>query len=103
VLDGGSERLLGEGIARVSFAPGSGAGAPRRVDVDCGSACFRLAAGSRLRLEIASASHPCFDRHPDTIGEPVRVDADAGVPARQTLFHDAAHPSALIIECSGEP
>ena len=99
----GSESQLGEGIARVALPPGSGAEGPRRVDVDCGSACWRLAAGSRLRLEIASASHPCFDRHPDTLEEPVRADADAGVPARQTLFHDAAHPSALVVETSREP
>lgn len=98
----GSESLLGEGIARVAAAPGPGAAASRRIAIDCGSACWRLASGSRLRLEIASASHPCFDRHPDTLEEPVRADADAGVPARQTLFHDAAHPSALVIETTGE-
>jgi putative CocE/NonD family hydrolase len=103
VAEDGSESLLGEGIARVEFVPGSGAESPRRVYVDCGSACWRLAAGSRLRLEIASASHPRFDRHPDTLEEPVRADADAGVPARQTLFHDAAHPSALVIETRSEP
>ena len=98
----GSESLLGEGIARVAVAPGAGADAARRIEIDCGSACWRLAAGSRLRLEIASSSHPCFDRHPDTLEQPVRADADAGVPARQTLFHDAAHPSALVIETPSE-
>jgi putative CocE/NonD family hydrolase len=94
----GSESLLGEGITRLRGSARSSHGAARRVSIDCDSACWRLAAGSRLRLEIASASHPCFDRHPDTEEEPVRADADAGAPARQTLFHDAAHPSALVLE-----
>jgi hypothetical protein len=97
----GRESELGEGAARLVAAAGADSLAePRRLGVDCGAACMSLAAGSRLRLEIASASHPRFDRAPNTREEPACAGADAGVPARQTLFHDAARPSLLALEVS---
>jgi predicted acyl esterase len=95
----GEETLLCEGIARTSAAAAEGGAGPRRVLVECGSACWRIGAGGSLRLEIASASHPRFDRTSNTREEPARA-ADAGALARQTLYHDAAHPSCVVIETS---
>ena len=98
----GGEAPICEGIARVSAAGEEAGLTPRRVDVECGALCWQLGVGSSLRLEIASASHPRFDRAPNTREEPARAAADAGALARQTLFHDAAHASCLLIETSGD-
>ena len=95
----GGEAVLCEGIARASGSAADG-DAPRRVVVECGSACWRIGPGGRLRLEIASASHPRFDRASNTPREPACAEADGGALARQTLFHDAAHPSCVVIEVS---
>lgn len=98
VSGSGAERPIGEGVLRVAVGSTAGDAGPHRVVVECGAVCWRVAAGNRLRLEIASASHPHFERVPNTGVDPARAGADAGVPARQTLFHDAAHPSSLLLE-----
>ncbi len=51
--------------------------------------------GHRLRLDIASASFPRWDRNPNT-GEAFGVSAHMH-SARQTILHDAAHPSRIIL------
>jgi len=94
----GEERPIGEGALRVISDPAAPAAGARRLVVECGSVCWRVAAGSQLRLEIASASHPHFDRVPNTGEDPALAGADSGVPARQRLFHDAAHPSSVVLE-----
>ena len=51
--------------------------------------------GHRLRLEISSSNFPRFDRNLNT-GE----DSATGrkpVSATNTIYHDAEHPSALIL------
>jgi len=52
-------------------------------------------AGHRLRLDIASASFPRWDRNPNT-GEDFGKSATMQA-AHQTILHDAAHPSHLIL------
>ncbi len=91
-------RPICEGVARVAWDAAAASAAPRSVVVECGAVRWRVGAGSRLRLEIASASHPHFDRAPNTGEDPARAGADSGVPARLTLFHDAARPSSLVLE-----
>ena len=52
-------------------------------------------AGHRLRLDIASASFPRWDRNPNTgedFGKSTAMQA-----AHQTILHDAAHPSHIIL------
>jgi putative CocE/NonD family hydrolase len=51
--------------------------------------------GHRLRLEISSSNFPRFDRNLNT-GRPTGDDA-AGQPARQTVLHDRAHPSHVLL------
>jgi predicted acyl esterase len=51
-------------------------------------------AGHRIRVDIASASFPRWDRNLNT------ADADDVAtmrPARQTVLHDAAHPSQIVL------
>jgi predicted acyl esterase len=54
-----------------------------------------FAAGHRLRLHISSSDFPRWDRNPNT-GHPFGTDAST-VPADQTVRHDAAHPSHLVL------
>ncbi|MGH9434794.1 MAG: CocE/NonD family hydrolase, partial [Terriglobia bacterium] len=52
-------------------------------------------AGHRLRLEVSSSNFPRFDRNLNT-----RESPEAGsrsVKADNTIYHDAAHPSALVL------
>jgi uncharacterized protein len=52
-------------------------------------------AGHKLRLEIASSNFPRFDRNLNT-GE-AQATATRTVKATNVIYHDRAHPSALIV------
>ncbi len=51
--------------------------------------------GNRLRVEIASASFPMFSRNLNTGGH--NEMETQYVPAEQTIYHDAAHPSHVLL------
>jgi putative CocE/NonD family hydrolase len=51
--------------------------------------------GHRIRLEISSSDFPQFAPNPNT-GEPFGT-SDKWQKAEQTILHDAAHPSAVIL------
>ena len=51
--------------------------------------------GHRIRLEVSSSNFPRFDRNLNT-GKDAATDA-AFVKATNTVYHDAAHPSALVL------
>jgi putative CocE/NonD family hydrolase len=51
--------------------------------------------GHRIRLDITSSNFPRWDRNPNT-GEPFASSAEMR-PARQIIFHDAGHPSRVIL------
>jgi uncharacterized protein len=52
-------------------------------------------AGHKLRLEISSSNFPRFDRNLNTGEE--QATATRIKTATNTIYHDAAHPSALIL------
>ena len=52
-------------------------------------------AGHRIRLDIASANFPRWDRNPNT-GAPFGQDSELR-PARQTVLHDAGHPTHVVL------
>jgi putative CocE/NonD family hydrolase len=55
--------------------------------------CFRR--GHRIRLQVSSGAHPRYARNTgsgERIGEATRLEM-----AEQTVFHDPAHPSAIIL------
>ena len=54
-----------------------------------------LQPGHRLRVDIASASFPRFDRNPNT-GHALFSDAELQA-ATQTIFHDVARPSHIVL------
>ncbi len=102
VAPDGYARLLTDGVVRARYRK-STAGPPLplvpgqiekyRIDLWATSNVFKT--GHRLRLYVSSSNFPRFDRNRNT-GEPI-LDATASVKARQTVYHDAAHPSALVL------
>jgi putative CocE/NonD family hydrolase len=53
--------------------------------------------GHRIRLEVSSSNFPRFDRNSNTGGEISGETADEYQPAINGVFHDAAHPSHLVL------
>jgi putative CocE/NonD family hydrolase len=72
------------------------AGRIYRLDIDLWATANRFKRGHRLRLDIASADFPRFDRNTNRGGEP-------GAPLKvvQSLYHDPEHPSHLILWVTG--
>jgi putative CocE/NonD family hydrolase len=52
-------------------------------------------AGHRLRIEVSSSNFPRFDRNLNT-GKSAATDSTF-IKATNTIYHDANHPSALIL------
>jgi len=51
--------------------------------------------GHTLRLEVSSSNFPRFDKNLNT-GDETTVGGKSS-PATNTIYHDAEHPSALIL------
>ena len=92
---------ISQGIVRARYRDGY----DREVTLDPGTPTelvirplavgIRFRCGSRIRLDVTSSDFPTFDRNHNT-GRPFHTDAELRV-ARQTIFHDAAHPSRLVL------
>jgi uncharacterized protein len=63
--------------------------------IDLWSTSMVCQPGHRVRIEIASANFPRFDRNPNT-GHPLFSDAELQT-ATQTIFHDAVRPSHIVL------
>ena len=66
-----------------------------RIEVDLWATAMRFRRGHRLRLQVSSGAHPRWNRNLGT-GEPVGTGTRM-VAADQTIYHDRAHPSALVL------
>ena len=87
----GTARAISDGILRRTFAPQQ----PTEITIDLGATSNVFLPGHRIRLEVSSSNFPRFDRNPNTgarFGEATELR-----PAEQTVLHDAAHPSRLIL------
>ncbi len=65
------------------------------ITLDLQATSNLFAAGHRIRLDISSSNFPRFDLNPNT-GAPLGAWSD-GAPATNTVFHDASHPSQVIL------
>lgn len=97
--DGFSQNLT-DGIIRARYRNGSqedflepGQAYEFTIDLWATSNLFKK--GHCIRLHIASASFPRWDRNPNT-GQPLGADSELR-PARQTILHDAEHLSQVIL------
>ena len=65
--------------------------------MDLGSTSNVFEAGHRVRVEVSSSNFPCFDRNLNTgnaLGDEWIADC---VVATQTVFHDGARPSRILL------
>ena len=89
-----------DGLLRLAPGqPPSGPAGIRRVRFELWPVAHRFAARSRLRLQVSSGAHPRFARNPGT-GDPLAT-ATMLVTADQQVYHDPAHPSAVILPAAG--
>jgi putative CocE/NonD family hydrolase len=66
-----------------------------RVGIDLWPTAYRFKRGHRIRVQVSSGAHPRWARNPGS-GEPLAT-AQTLRAADQTVFHDPAHPSAIIL------
>jgi hypothetical protein len=88
---------VSDGIVRL--APGRGSspaeGGARKVEIELWSTAHCWRRGHRLRLQVSSGAHPRYARNPGS-GEPL-ASATTLVIAEQTVHHDPARPSAIVL------
>ena len=70
-------------------------GRPVELGFTLGLTANRFLEGHRLRVQVTSSFFPHLDRNPNT-GRPSAIEPRL-VPARQTVFHDAARPSRVVL------
>jgi predicted acyl esterase len=66
-----------------------------RTTIELSETTTPFLAGHKLRLEVSSSNFPRFDRNMNT-GEQ-QAHATRAVTARNVIYHDSGHPSALIV------
>lgn len=66
-----------------------------QVRIDLWATGVRVLAGHRLRLQVASAAVPKFAAHTNTLDPP--GNATTAVLAHNRVYHDAPHPSRLLL------
>lgn len=87
----GTSVNITDGILRLTAAtPG-----PQRVTIDLWPTAHQFLPGHRIRLQVASGAHPRFARNPGS-GEPLATAVTLHA-ARQAVYHDPAHPSAVLL------
>ena len=97
---GGMAANLADGIVRLSKTfPGqvNEPGAIREVEIDLWDLGHTFLPGHQIRLEVASANFPRFDRSLNVVAGPDLPSIDDAVTATQTIHHDADRPSRLIL------
>ncbi len=101
----GYAQLVQEGIRRLRFREGAGehAGPPAapgevyELRLDLAATGYEFAAGHRVGVEVSSSAFDRWDRNPNT-GHAFGVDAAADLRvARQTVYHDGARPSRIVL------
>lgn len=92
----GRSMNVSDGLARLDTRLWRrGADGVARVDVELSPTAYRFKRGHRIRVQVSSGAHPRFARNLGT-GEAI-MSAVQCVPAEQEIFHDPAHPSALVL------
>jgi putative CocE/NonD family hydrolase len=101
VWPNGFAQNLTEGILRLRYRNSqekpelANPGETYHITVDLWATSNVFLAGHKLRLEISSSNFPRFDRNLNTGEQQAR--ATRMVKATNVIYHDKAHPSALIV------
>ena len=97
----GYARFLTDGIVRARYRNSTEKAEPiepgkiYRYDIDLWATCNVFKAGHRIRLYVSSSNFPRFNRNLNT-GEKT-FGSTRALKAQQTVYHDAEHPSALVL------
>ena len=97
----GYARFLTDGIVRARYRESTKKAVPIvpgeivRYEIDLWATSNVFKAGHRIRVYVSSSNFPRFNRNPNTGAR--NMDAEGMVKATQTIYHDAAHPSALVL------
>jgi len=105
VTASGRAEFVSIGIARSSWLfrdQGYAADTIRAWEFTLEPTAFVLAAGERLRLEIASSAFPLYDRNPSTGVAPQDADNWNSARSTQQILHTVNHPSVLYLPVSGD-
>jgi putative CocE/NonD family hydrolase len=101
VAPDGSAVNLTEGILRARYRDSQERPSPLTpgqiypLNIDLWATSNVFCTGHRLRLELSSSNFPRFDRNLNT-GQSAAISAKY-ITATNTILHDAAHPSALVL------
>ncbi len=107
VYPDGRSMLVLDGILRMRFRDGDDhevlmePGQVYPVTVDLWSTAITFNAGHRIRVAVSSSNWPRFHVNPNN-GGPLYLSDDDKVVAEQTLYHDAVHPSHLLLPVVAE-
>ena len=97
----GYARYLGDGIIRARFRNSTEKAEPiepgriYKYTIDLWATSNVFKAGHRIRVYISSSNFPRFNRNLNT-GERT-LGGTRMLKARQTIYHDAKHPSAIVL------
>jgi len=103
----GATRNVVDGILRLRYRDGlekqvlAHPGEVYPIMVDLGVTSYVFLPDHRIRVEISSSNFPRFDRNPNT-GRPIADETKLRI-ARQTVLHDAQHPSHILLPIIGNP
>ncbi|MBX3083774.1 MAG: CocE/NonD family hydrolase [Anaerolineae bacterium] len=101
VWPSGFAQRLCDGMVRARFRDGMDSpsliepGKIYEYQIDCWYTSQVFKAGHCIRLEISSSAFPKYDRNHNT-GHPLGTDTEFRV-AEQTIYHDAEHPSCVML------
>jgi len=101
VWPNGFAQRLTDGMVRARYRHGGDRPSliePGRIyeyDIDLWNTCQEFAKGHSVRIEVSSSAFPKYDRNQNT-GEPLGKSAALKI-ADQTLYHDSAHPSYVLL------
>ena len=97
----GYARFLTDGIVRARYRNSTERAEPiepnkiYQYSLDLWATSNLFKAGHRIRLYVSSSNFPRFNRNLNT-GQPI-AGSTRYVKARQRIYHDAQHPSALVL------
>jgi putative CocE/NonD family hydrolase len=95
----GSSIGLVDGIIRLDRIDSQ----PRKVSIRIGHVSYLFAAGSRIRLQIASSNFPRFDRNPQS-GVPSTIATAAHFrPATHKVHFGSSTPSCIVLTVISNP
>lgn len=107
VYPDGRAMTLTDGVTRLRYRDGVGApaglvesGRVYEIGVDLWATAITFLPGHRIRLDVTSSNFPRWERNPNTGEDP--ATATTWRVARQSVLHDAEHPSHILLPVLSE-